>query len=215
MYLYIMRHGETDWNKQGRLQGSVDVPLNDYGIELAERTRDGFLREGITFDKVFSSPYVRAKKTAEIIVGEADIPIDIQPDIREISFGTHEGALIRELRTNPSYERLSKCFDDPEHYDPEGDGESYEEVFARVERFLTYQILPLEGRCENVLVVCHGGVLRAFICLIKNMQLGDFWTISQPNCSVNLARVQCGRIDMLEENRLYYEFQADAKRGFV
>ncbi len=215
MNLYIMRHGETDWNKQGKLQGSVDIPLNDFGIELAEKTRDGFQREGITFDKVFSSPYIRAHKTAEIIVGVADIPIDVQPDIREMNFGVHEGACVRDLRTNPAYARLSKCFDDPLHYEPEGDGESYEEIFARIGRFLTEQILPLEGQYENVLVVCHGGVLRAFISIIKKMQLEDFWTISQPNCSVNLARVHGGRIEMVEENHLYYEFQADEKRGFV
>ncbi len=215
MNLYIMRHGETDWNKQGKLQGSVDIPLNDFGIELAEKTRDGFQREGIVFDKVFSSPYIRARKTAKIIAGEAGIPIDIQPDIREMGFGAHEGAYVRELRTNPVYARLSKCFDDPVHYEPEGDGESYEQVFARIERFLTHQILPLEGRYENVLVVCHGGVLRAFISIIKNMPLRDFWTISQPNCSVNLARVNGGRIEMVEENRLYYEFKAEAGRGFV
>lgn len=215
MNLYIMRHGETDWNKQGKLQGSVDIPLNDFGIELAEKTRDGFQREGITFDKIFSSPYIRARKTAEIIAGESGIPIDVQPDIREMGFGPHEGAYVRELRTNPAYARLSKCFDDPVHYEPEGDGESYEEVFARIERFLTDQILPLERQYENVLVVCHGGVLRAFISIIKNMPLKDFWTISQPNCSVNLAGVHDGRIEMVEENRLYYEFQADAGRGFV
>lgn len=215
MNLYIMRHGETDWNKQGKLQGSVDIPLNDFGIELAEKTRDGFQREGIVFDKVFSSPYIRARKTAKIIAGEAGIPIDIQPDIREMGFGAHEGAYVRELRTNPVYARLSKCFDDPVHYEPEGDGESYEQVFARIERFLTHQILPLEGRYENVLVVCHGGVLRAFISIIKNMPLRDFWIISQPNCSVNLARVNGGRIEMVEENRLYYEFKAEAGRGFV
>ncbi|MBR5248937.1 MAG: histidine phosphatase family protein, partial [Lachnospiraceae bacterium] len=120
MNLYIMRHGETDWNKQGKLQGSVDIPLNDFGIELAEKTRDGFQREGITFDKVFSSPYIRAHKTAEIIVGAAELSIDVQPDIREMNFGGNEGAYVRELRTNPAYARLNKCFDDPVHYEPEG-----------------------------------------------------------------------------------------------
>ena len=77
MNLYIMRHGETDWNKLGKLQGSVDIPLNEFGIDLAEKTRDGFRKEGITFDKVFSSPYVRARKTAEIMIGDADVHIDV------------------------------------------------------------------------------------------------------------------------------------------
>ena len=75
--------------------------------------------------------------------------------------------------------------------------------------------MPLEGRCENVLVVCHGGVLRAFISIIKKIPLRNFWTIKQPNCSVNLARVHCGGIEMLVENCLYYELQAEAGRELV
>ncbi len=215
MNLYILRHGETEWNLQGKLQGSVDVPLNENGIKLAEKTRDGFLREGITFDKVFTSPYVRARKTAEIILEDGNFPIETDADIREISFGRYEGALVRELRTRPEYERFSKCFDDPVHYQPEAGAESYQEVFDRVNRFLTEQIMPLEGKYENVLIVCHGGVLRAFICIIRELPLEAFWTISQPNCSVNLAKLRDGRIEMVEENRLYYELQKDPARGFV
>ena len=215
MNLYIMRHGETEWNLQGKLQGSVDVPLNENGIELAEKTRDGFLREGITFDKAFSSPYVRARKTAEIILGDGKFPIETDADIREISFGQYEGALVRELRTRPEYESFSKCFDDPVHYLPERGAESYQQVFDRVNRFLTEQIIPLEEKYENVLVVCHGGVLRALISVIRELPLEAFWTISQPNCSVNLAKLRDGRIEMVEENRLYYELQKDPARGFV
>ena len=88
MNLYIMRHGETDWNRQGRLQGSVDVPLNEYGVVLAEQTRDGLKREQIRFDRVFTSPYQRARRTAEIIIDGADIPLIVEPRIREMAFGT-------------------------------------------------------------------------------------------------------------------------------
>lgn len=215
MKLYIMRHGETDWNKQGLIQGSADIPLNQFGIELAEKTRDGLKADGIVFDRIFSSPYVRAQKTAEIIGESMQIPVVVDEQIREMSFGSYEGIKICELRTNPEYIEINKCFDDPVQYQAEGTAEPYEEVFARIGSFLEHTILPLEGSCENVLVVCHGAVIRAFISIIKEMHLSEYWTIHQPNCSINLAEVKDGKITMLEENRLYYEHKSDAGRRFV
>lgn len=209
MNLYIMRHGETDWNKQGLLQGSVDIPLNDYGEELAAVTREGLKKEGIIFDRVFSSPYLRAKKTAEIMNAGSTVSIITDDRIREMSFGPYEGIRVRELRTNPHYIRINQCFDDPVHYQCEGNAESYEEVFARIHSFLNGCILPLEHSCKNVLVVCHGAIARAFISIIKEMPLADYWTLHQPNCCVNIARLEKGKFTMLEESRLYYEKKED------
>ncbi len=215
MNLYIMRHGETDWNKQGLIQGSADIPLNEYGIQLAEMTRDGLKKDEIKFDKIFTSPYQRARKTAEIIAESMNIPVEVDEQIREMSFGEYEGIKICELRTNPEYARINKCFDDPVNYVAEGSAERYEEVFARIQSFLTEQILPLDGTCENVLIVCHGAVIRAFISIIKKMHLSEYWTIHQPNCSINIAKIENGQLTMIEENRLYYEHKADAGRRFV
>ena len=75
MDIYLIRHGETDYNRGKRLQGVTDIPLNQRGIDLAEKTAAG-LRD-ISFDKIFTSPLIRARKTAEIIRGER--PIEIIP----------------------------------------------------------------------------------------------------------------------------------------
>ena len=216
MNLYIMRHGETEWNRQGRLQGSVDIPLNENGIALAKKTREGLKAEQICFDMVFTSPYQRAEKTAEIIIDGGDIPLIREPRIREMNFGKYEGVKVRELDTNPAYKAFNKCFEDPVHYQCEDDAESYEQVFARVDSFLKDTILPLADSCENVLVVCHGAVIRAFISIIKCMPLSEYWSgIHQPNCSVNVARVEDGTITMVETNRLYYQPKIQPERGFV
>lgn len=215
MKLYIMRHGETDWNKKGLIQGSADIPLNAYGITLAEWTRDGLIKEGIRFDKIYASPYIRAKQTAEIIAEPFGLVPQVHPGIREMGFGSYEGIKVKELRTNPAYEKISRCFDDPVHYVREGEAESYEEVFARIRAFLTEEILPLEHSCQKVLVVCHGAVIRAFISIIKNLSLEAYWSIHQPNCSVNVAELEQGKLSMLEEGRLYYEPQINPARGFV
>ena len=67
MELYIVRHGKTIWNKERRLQGSIDIELAEEGIEAAELLHDQLISSNITFDRIYSSPLKRAKKTAEII----------------------------------------------------------------------------------------------------------------------------------------------------
>ena len=215
MKLYIMRHGETDWNKQGLIQGSADIPLNEYGVELAKLTKDGLDAAGIKFDKIFSSPFVRARETAKIIAQGMGVPVTVKDEIREMNFGAYEGIKISELRTNPAYREINKCFDDPVHYVREGEAESYEEVFARIGSFLTVEVLPLEKQCKRVLIVCHGAVIRAFLSIIKKLPLSEYWNIHQPNCSINIAEVVDGEIRMLEENRLYYKPKTEAGRRFV
>ena len=68
MKVYLMRHGETDYNKKGLIQGTLDIPLNEFGLELAEKTKEGFQNEGLTFDYCYCSPLIRARQTAEIIL---------------------------------------------------------------------------------------------------------------------------------------------------
>ena len=73
MLLYIVRHGETDWNKSHRVQGRTDIPLNDYGRRLAEETAEGM--KDIQIDIGMTSPLLRAKETAQIILKGRDVPL--------------------------------------------------------------------------------------------------------------------------------------------
>ena len=82
MKIYLIRHGETDWNLEQRLQGAMDIPLNENGIELARETARG-LRD-VPFDVIYTSPLRRARQTAEIIRGDREIPLIEEPRIREI-----------------------------------------------------------------------------------------------------------------------------------
>lgn len=85
MKLYMIRHGQTEWNKEKRLQGRADIPLNAYGIQLAEETRDGLL--GVRFDIAFTSPLKRAKKTAQILLEGQEVKLIEDERIIEIGFG--------------------------------------------------------------------------------------------------------------------------------
>ena len=104
MFIYIIRHGETDLNSKGVMQGWVDEPLNESGRLLAEITGREMRTQGIRFDGCYSSPLIRAKETAEIVLRESGNPVDILCDdrIREISFGRFEGVPLAEaLREEP------------------------------------------------------------------------------------------------------------------
>lgn len=215
MELYIMRHGETFWNKEGLIQGSSDIELTEFGIRLAEQTRDGFAKDGIVFDRIYTSPYIRAVKTAEIINEKQHAELLVDGRVREMCFGKYEGKMIRKLKEVD--ENIVNCFSVPSLYKPDDTGESYEAVYARVQDFLTNEIVPLEQHTDinRVLVVCHGAVIRVFLTLIRHMPLDEFWTIHQPNCSVNKIGLKDGVFTSLKENILYYTSKELLNRGIL
>ncbi len=220
MEIYIMRHGETRWNKEGRIQGSSDIELTDYGVELAERTAEGFYRNGILFDRIYTSPLRRALTTARMIAGmdgkpSAGEPVIVDDRLREMSFGKYEGILLKERALYD--ENIVNCFSQPSLFVSDETGESYEDLFRRVGDFTEQILLPLEEEpaIQTVLVVCHGTVIRAFFHCMFGFPLDDFWTISQPNCSINRIALSDGVFTMLEENLLFYEEKERPFRGIL
>lgn len=215
MNLYIMRHGETYWNKEGLIQGSSNIELTDFGIELAEKTRNGFEKDGIRFQKIYTSPYIRAIKTAEVINEKQHAPLTIDERVREMCFGKYEGMPLKKIKDSDP--NIQYCFSIPSKYQADETGESFEEVYARINDFLEHEIKPLEkdSKIENVLVVCHGAVIRAFLTQIRHMALDDFWTIRQPNCSVNQILLKDGAFTSIKENIIYYEAEEILHRGIL
>ncbi len=182
MKIYIMRHGETKWNKRSKLQGQVDIPLAPKGIEQAQMTAEGM--KEIPFDHIFSSPLKRAYKTAQIV--RMDRPIEIVRDdrLKEMSFGTSEGKCIGKIMENPAMTRYQRFRLDPEHFRPAKYGEYFQDVLRRTDEFFKEEIVPLEGKAENVLIVAHGCVVRSFILNLTGRSLGQFWkTPFGKNCS--------------------------------
>ena len=92
MEIFMVRHGETEWNRQRRLQGRTDIPLNDAG--LAEARKAAKALRDVNFDRIFTSPLQRARKTAEILRGSREIPVTVEPVLIEVSFGVGEGLSI-------------------------------------------------------------------------------------------------------------------------
>ena len=201
MRLYLVRHGETDWNLVRRLQGSEDIPLNAYGRELAATTAEAMA--DVSFDAVFCSPLSRAKETAEIITGDRGVQIQSDVRLKEIGFGLGEGRNILEIRSTPG-DPLHKFFYAPEQFVPLEGGETFEEVYARTADFVREKILPLEATCENVLIVAHGVANRSILNPAAGIPMEEFWKIPLLNCTVSVLEVKDGVLRVLEEGKTYY-----------
>ena len=193
MEVYFLRHGETEWNRDKRIQGSTEwTDLTDEGVRVAEVSRDGMLALGMSFDRLYSSPYRRALHTAQVIGAGLGLEPVVDCRLREISFGPYEGTHYGEGRF--ADDNIRRCFQDPPRYvAPEG-GESFDEVAARVKDFFDNELAPLAGHLTRVLAVAHGGILRTVLRLAAQIPLADFWKGSQPNCCCHIVDLSNGRL---------------------
>lgn len=202
MKIYLVRHGETGWNSIRKLQGQTNIPLNEYGIELAKLTAEGL--SDVKFDFVFSSPLTRSVETAEIIKRNDKLEIVTDDRIKEINFGECEGVQIpgyEEKGINPIWE-----FEfDTENYIPAKGGETFDDVYARSWDFFENEIIPLEGKYENILIVGHGCMNRTILNRILARPLKDFWDIKLDNCAVSIIEVENGKAKVTEEGMKFYE----------
>ncbi len=209
MKVYLIRHGETDWNRECRLQGQSDTELNEIGIELAEITASEL--KGVRFDALYSSPLKRAYRTAEIFNEGRDLEIITDKRLLEINFGEREGHVIPgrdDDDSNPIYNFEFV----PEAYVPADGGESFDEIYARTSDFWDNVIVPLEGSCERILIIGHGCMNRTIINRLMGNPLKDFWNIKLDNCAVTIIDVTDGRSVVEEASHKYYSRKDDRFR---
>lgn len=203
MKLYLIRHGETDWNKERRIQGHADIPLNDFGRKLAKKTAAGL--KDIPFGVCFSSPLGRAVETAKLILSGRGMPVIADERIKEMAFGEWEGKCCsREGWELP--ERFRAFFNDPAHYEPAEGGESFSEVRDRTGAFLTWLCMRKEYEKENILIVTHGAALAGMLNYIKKKPLEEYWDQGvHKNCAVTEVLAADEGFQILSENRVYYD----------
>ena len=176
--LYIIRHGKTDWNALHKLQGRTDVPLNEEGRLMAEKAREEY--SGVHFDVCFSSPLVRARETAEILLRDRNIPILTDDRLMEMSFGSYEG---QENSFDIPDCPINVLFFHPEQYtSPPGGAESLDSLFARTGEFLEDRVDPLLKEGKDVLIVGHGAMNSSIVCRIRNLHRSQFWSAGIENC---------------------------------
>ena len=197
MKIYIIRHGETDLNVQGVMQGWLDEPLNQSGRDLAEIT--GRALKDIHFDYCISSPLIRSKETVELVLKESgnEIPILTDDRIKEIHFGDIEGEHLSALG-----EKGELFHDDPFHFGRFPNGESVQDVCQRTQEFLKELIARDDDK--TYLIGIHGCAVRAMLnFLYENPD--EYWHGHVPyNCSVNIIEAKNGVARLVEDDKIYY-----------
>ena len=210
MKIYLVRHGETSWNKEKRVQGSADIPLNENGILLAEITSEEM--KDIPVEMIYTSPLIRARKTAEIMRRNRDIPVRIDDRLQEMGFGKYEGTFIKEASEQEG-NVLHNFVKHPEKYEAR-DGENFSQVIARARSFIDEVLVPIEKMYSNIMIASHGASIRCFLRCVENRPLSEFWGgIYQNNCAVTILELKAGKLKILEEGKVYYHLpEADSGR---
>jgi broad specificity phosphatase PhoE len=147
--ILLVRHGETDWNAERRVQGHTDRPLNEAGIAQARALAEQLAAEAI--DAIYSSDLARAQETAEVVGAVRGLPVETLPELRERDFGTWEGLTDEEI-----FERFPEA-----RSGPWGDAESRDELGARI--LGACKRIASQHPGGSVLVVTHGGPVRAML----------------------------------------------------
>ncbi len=204
MKLYIVRHGETDWNRQKKVQGHTDIPLNEYGRHLTEETAEGM--KDIPLDMGYTSPLKRARETAEIILKGRKIPLLDEPRIQEIGFGIYEGIHSGGEQKEPGSDEFNLFFTDTASYVPPEGAESVEELYERTGRFLEELCSCRDLADKNILISTHGAAMTAMLNRIRgNVNVAGFWEDEvPPNCSVTMVEVHDGCASIVKEGVIYY-----------
>ncbi len=174
-HLYLVRHGETDWNREQRLQGTLDVPMNGAGVAQACRLADYFSHVPITH--IVSSPLIRATATAAILAEACACPLEIDARLREVDHGIWSGRTLPDIGQEfPSLVRDERLL--PEAF-AIGRGEQLPDVSRRACEALADLLDAHTG--QSVVVVGHGITLAAMWCAATGRDIAQFNECLPPN----------------------------------
>ncbi|MCP4396704.1 MAG: histidine phosphatase family protein [bacterium] len=178
--IILIRHGQTKWNSDGRLNSTTDLGLSQQGRRDLATIRRAF--SGVQIDRVISSPLLRARETAHLVAPE--LPVEIDPRLVEVDFGPFEGKTPRDFSEGSLAEAFRLWRQEPEPLIPDG-AEDFHEAARRGQDFLD-SLLPVE---ETILVVSHGVFLRVLLC-------GSVLNINP--CLYRRLRIDNGRISVIQ-----------------
>ncbi|MCF6094923.1 histidine phosphatase family protein [Microaerobacter geothermalis] len=153
--IYLVRHGETMWNKEGRIQGHRNVPLSPSGIEQGKRLAEKV--KNIPIDWIYSSDLERALHTAQLVAEHKQLPVNLVPELRERFFGEWEGLTSQEIEVKyPGH-----SWDSGTNTGGKFGIEKMESLIQRADQSLL--TIAKRHKGQHILVVSHGGLIRAFL----------------------------------------------------
>jgi broad specificity phosphatase PhoE len=181
--LLLARHGETDWNRDGRWQGQTDTPLNERGREQAGALAAEVAGDGIA--AVYASDLARARETATIVADRLRVPLHIDPRLRELHFGGWEGLTTLEIEERYSDEIARWRADDGSS--AFAGGETYVQMSERVVAALID--IAATHPSEDVLVVFHGGPIRGLLAHAAGVTYGEQRRLREQLANCDVVRV--------------------------
>jgi len=181
--IYLVRHAETTWNLEGRVQGSHDTQLSPDGLAQTEKTVE-FL-SALSFDAIFTSPLARARAIAEPVALNLGIPRVVVPELREIEFGDWEGHTWDEIKA--MFPTTAAAWELKSPGARPGGGESLADVLDRARKVrLMFESTP----GQLILVVAHGGFNRVLMSVLLDLPLSTYDSFIQPNASISVLEVE-------------------------
>ena len=179
--LYLVRHGETKWNAEGRLQGHVDVGLSEKGQRQAQAVARRL--SGVIFDAAYSSDLSRTAETARIILGQKpEVTLTATPQLRERHYGVFEGLTVAERQARYP-DMFAASLSNDLDFAPT-DGETMSQVGARMAAFVAE--LRQRHLEDTVLIAGHGGALRATLPGLLRLPLEALWRLALDNCALSI-----------------------------
>ena len=183
MKIYLIRHGQTDWNVQGKIQGSFESELNAAGVKQAEELGRQLLESGCKFARIYSSRQKRAVMTAEILCEAVNASCIQVNGLEEMNLGKWEGHTWAEVKVKyPTEftEWLAK-----RRYTKTPEGESYQDVLDRVLPALQ-KIIGENDEQDNFVVVTHGAVIMSLQCYLTNTPFDEMDKFKAKNTSITV-----------------------------
>ena len=205
MVIYFLRHGETDYNVKGYVQGIIDQPLNQNGERQARQAGAYLHSLGISFSKVYSSALQRARRTAGILSGLPEDRIVVDSRLREMSFGAAEGR---------HYQVIEDLFFQPDKYVPPEKAETIEHLCMRCADFLKF-IGEMYGDRDDsyvILAVTHGAAMRGLQQCLDPVPRKDFWRGDLENLAGLKVRYEQGSCKLERVVHPLREYRAALKK---
>ena len=206
--LFVVRHGITDWNSLGRIQGHAQSQLTDVGLKQAAAIAERLSSERI--DAIYSSDLDRAMDTARAIARYHNLPVQPDARLREADYGAWEGRTMDELKVLYP-DTVAQWMTEPVEVAPTG-GESVHQVAARVGALLEdLRLCP----SEQIVVVGHGGSVRALLCLALHVPQGYSRRVRVDTASLSIVDLQPTRSIVMAVNDRHHLVEVDAVDTFI
>ena len=180
---FLVRHGQTDWNARGLLQGHTDIPLNEVGRDQAKRLGDRLT--SVHLEAAYSSDLLRCSQTADLVLGDRKVTVSYSQSLREQAYGRWEGMSFSAIQESDP-EMYAAMVEDYASFTPPG-GEDFRAVEARSQGLAA----EMMGRhpAGDLLIVGHGAALRTLVTHITGLPLEAGWRFKVDSCSLTVLDV--------------------------